>query len=110
MRTQIQLTESQIRRLRIEARERGISLAAVVRRHLDRGLADEQSDLAERYRRAAMLIGAFPGPGDLSEKHDQYLAEAFEADLATPHPAPNAGRSLGVKRRDVATKRRRAAR
>lgn len=41
VRTQIQLTDQQARRVRAEARERGLSLAEMIRRYVERGLAYE---------------------------------------------------------------------
>jgi hypothetical protein len=81
VRTQIQLTEQQARRLRARARERGVSLAAVIRRCVDEALADDSSDRATLYERAARVVGRFPdrhGAGDLSRKHDRYLDDAFK--------------------------------
>jgi hypothetical protein len=40
IRTQIQLTEQQVRRLRAQAREQGVSLAEMIRRCVDKALAD----------------------------------------------------------------------
>ena len=64
VRTQIQLTEQQARRLRAQAHERGLSLAEVIRRYVEKGLADEAPDRA--------------GKRDLSAKHDHYLDEALK--------------------------------
>jgi hypothetical protein len=81
IRTQIQLTERQARRLRAQARDRGISLAEVIRRYVEKGLSEEESDRAALYDRAARMVGRFRdrrGAGDLSTRHDRYLDEAFE--------------------------------
>lgn len=81
IRTQIQLTEEQARRLRQAARERGLSMAEVVRRCIDRGLAAEVPDRAARYARAAELVGAFADPAGarrVAEGHDEYLGGAYE--------------------------------
>lgn len=81
VRTQIQLTEQQARRLRAEARERGVSLAEVIRRYVERGLADNAPDRAALYERAARTVGRFADrrrARDLSSKHDRYLDEAYE--------------------------------
>ncbi|MDP9342916.1 MAG: ribbon-helix-helix protein, CopG family [Actinomycetota bacterium] len=76
IRTQIQLTEQQIRELRKLAAERQVSLATVVREAVDRML--EQGDVEERRRRALEAIGGFrSGHTDISEDHDRYLAEDF---------------------------------
>ena len=80
VRTQIQLTEAQARRLRAYARQHDISLAEVIRRCVEKGLADEAEDRAALYGRAAALVGRFPdrrGAKDLAGHHDRYLDEAF---------------------------------
>jgi hypothetical protein len=81
VRTQIQLTEQQARQLRARARERGLSLAEVIRRYVEKGLAEEAPDRTELYARAAQLVGRFRdrrGARDVSARHDEYLDEAFE--------------------------------
>lgn len=81
VRTQIQLTEQQARRLRAEARERGLSLAEMIRRYVEKGLSEETLDRAALYDRAARAVGRFrdrQGARDTSSKHDVYLDEAFE--------------------------------
>ncbi len=80
VRTQIQLTEEQVRRLRRRARQEGISLAEVIRRCVDEGLAGQTVDRAGLYRRAAGIVGRFPdieGARDLAGSHDRYLDDAF---------------------------------
>ncbi|WP_025322308.1 ribbon-helix-helix protein, CopG family [Deferrisoma camini] len=81
VRTQIQLTETQNRRLRELARREGISLAEAIRRCVQRALAEKTEDRAALYARAAELVGSLErpeGPQDLAENHDRYLEEAFE--------------------------------
>jgi hypothetical protein len=81
VRTQIQLTERQARRLRGRAHERGVSLAEIIRRYVDKGLAEEAPDRAALFDRAARLVGRFRvrrGARNLSSQHDRYLDEAFE--------------------------------
>lgn len=81
VRTQIQLTEAQARRLKAEARERGLSLAEVIRRYVEKGLAEHAPDRVALYARAARLVGKFPeqtNARDVSADHDRYLDEAFE--------------------------------
>ncbi len=76
IRTQIQLTAAQHRALRRLAADRGISMAALLRRLVDRGLETEASDLTSRWERASKLVGAFRSKErDLSTAHDRYLAE-----------------------------------
>jgi hypothetical protein len=81
VRTQIQLTEQQARRLRAQARERGLSLAEVIRRYVEKGLSEEAPNRAALYERAARVVGRFRdrrGARDVSSRHDRYLDEAFE--------------------------------
>ena len=81
VRTQIQLTDRQARRLRAEARERGLSLAKIIRRCVEKGLSEEASERAVLYERAARVVGRFRDRGrarDVSKNHDRYLDEAFE--------------------------------
>jgi len=80
IRTQIQLTAVQARKLRARARQQGKSLAETIRRFVDRGLAEEQTERGDLYARAARLIGRFPdrrGAKNLALRHDHYLDEAF---------------------------------
>ena len=81
LRTQIRLTNEQARRLRAEAHERGISLAELIRRYVEKGLAEETADRSAVYARAARLVGRFAdlhGARDVSGEHDRYLDEAFK--------------------------------
>ncbi len=81
VRTQIQLTDQQARRLRAEARERGLSLAEIIRRYVEKGLSEGTRDRAARYDCAARVVGRFRdrrGARDVSSGHDRYLDEAFE--------------------------------
>jgi hypothetical protein len=77
VRTQIQLTEEQAAELKRIAAERGVSVAELVREGVDevikgsRGLSWE-----EKRRRALSVVGKYRGPSDLSERHDEYFAEA----------------------------------
>jgi hypothetical protein len=82
VRTQIQLTERQSSRLKEVAEHKGVSVAEVVRRAVDQALdQDSVSDRAERRARALAVVGRFRGTAsDVSENHDQYLAEAYRHD------------------------------
>jgi metal-responsive CopG/Arc/MetJ family transcriptional regulator len=79
VRTQVQLTRSLAEALRRTAAEQGVSQADIIRKSLEmylrrtRGLSEEDID-----RRALALIGAFQGPSDLSERHDDYAVEAYQ--------------------------------
>jgi hypothetical protein len=81
VRTQIQLTAEQARRLRAWARDEGVSLAEIVRRCVERTLASRPGDRDAGFARAAELIGSLIDPEgrtDLARDHDRYLAKAFE--------------------------------
>lgn len=81
VRTQIQLTEQQARRLRAQARDRGLSLAEIIRRYVEKGLSEQTADRAALYERASRVIGRFRdhrGARDISSKHDRYLDQAYE--------------------------------
>ena len=76
IRTQISLSADQMRRLRRTARERGVSIAAVIRDAVDRSVPDEETDRLTRQRRAFGLTGAFDsGQRDTAERHDDVLAD-----------------------------------
>jgi non-ribosomal peptide synthetase component F len=81
IRTQIQLTEQQTQRLKALAKERGVSMAELIRQSVDTLLeSPETTDREERKRRALSIIGMFRSDApDLSINHDEYLAEAYEA-------------------------------
>lgn len=76
VRTQIQLTEAQALALRRAARSQGVSMAEIVRRCVEAGIATQLADRAGQYERAARLVGAFQDrqqARDVSAKHDKYL-------------------------------------
>lgn len=81
IRTQIQLTEQQTRGLRALSRREGVSMSALIRRSVDRLLAEQAPERTALYARAATLVGAFPDPSgstDISSEHDRVLVEAYE--------------------------------
>jgi predicted DNA-binding protein len=79
IRTQIQLTDEQARRLKRVAQQRGISMAEATREAIESWLAaSSQSSIDERRRRAVSAVGKFrSGKRDVSERHDDYLAEGY---------------------------------
>jgi hypothetical protein len=78
VRTQIQLTENQVRRLKRRAAERGVSMAELIRRAVDQSF--EPDDMDAKWERALSVVGKFRSDvPDLSERHDDYLADAFLA-------------------------------
>jgi len=79
VRTQIQLTEKQAKMLRSLAKAKKVSMAKLVRQGVDMLLRNTSLlDIEERKKNAIQAIGKFrSGARDVSEKHDQYLNEAF---------------------------------
>lgn len=80
IRTQVQLTETQVKELKRIAAARGVSLAEVVREAVDGVIRSGgvAVDREERKRRALAAAGKFrSGVQDTSVRHDRDLAEAF---------------------------------
>ena len=80
IRTQIQLTETQARTLKKVAMDKGTSVAEVIRRAVD-NMVQRSPKVSgeERIKRALEIVGKFrSGRRDVSQKHDKYLAEAYE--------------------------------
>jgi hypothetical protein len=78
VRTQISLTAEQAEGLSRLARERGVSMAALVREGVDAVLA--QRVRRERWQQALEMIGKYrskDGATDVAEHHDAYLADAY---------------------------------
>jgi hypothetical protein len=80
LRTQIQLTEEQARALKDLAHREGKSVAELTRQAVDYWLQKVGSVSAEeRRQRALAVVGRFhSGLSDISERHDDYLAEAYD--------------------------------
>lgn len=75
IRTQISLTEDQMRRLRREARSRHMSLAAVIRDAVDRVVPDEDARRRDRIETLLTAAGsATSGTGRVARDHDAELA------------------------------------
>jgi hypothetical protein len=77
-RTQISLSSRQAQALRRLAEKRNTSMAALIREAVDRtyGL---QATVDPRWERALASVGGFnSGLPDLAERHDDYLADAFQ--------------------------------
>jgi hypothetical protein len=79
VRTQIQLTEAQSQALKEKAARENVSMAELIRRAVDHWLQTRDSiSLEERRQRALAVVGQFhSGKSDVSERHDEYLAEAY---------------------------------
>jgi hypothetical protein len=75
IRTQVSLTEDQMRRLRGEARRRHVSLAAVVREAVDRVVPDPETQRSGRLDALLSIAGsAASGTGTVAARHDDVLA------------------------------------
>jgi hypothetical protein len=75
IRTQISLTEEQHTRLQRKARQRGVSMATLIREAVEVVLPDDDG-VRERRRRAFALAGAFrSGRHDTAATHDDALGE-----------------------------------
>ena len=79
IRTQVQLTESQVQALRKMAVSRRVSIARLIRQAVDSMIeSSPQPDPEERRKRALEIVGKFgSGQHDISTKHDDYLPDAY---------------------------------
>lgn len=79
VRTQVQFTTAQVRRLKAAARVQELSVAEVVRRCVDASLGAPLPKRADLYARAASIVGAFRAgeTENLSGRHDEHLVDAF---------------------------------
>jgi len=76
IRTQVSLTENQMRRLRAEARRRGVPIAEVVRDAVDRAVPLDPGERRARFARLLSAAGRFhSGTGDIAERHDEIAGE-----------------------------------
>ena len=83
LRTQIQLTEEQMRELKAQAEARNVSISELIRQSVDQWIAASKGiSLSERRKRAIAIAGRFRSgnPGEnVSQEHDTFLAEIFSA-------------------------------
>lgn len=78
IRTQIQMENDQIEWLRAQARARGVSVSQLIREGITLFRADQERFPEDKKKKALAAIGRFSsGNSDVSERHDDYLAEAF---------------------------------
>ena len=79
VRTQIQLTEDQVKALKKIAVSRQVSVAELIRRAVDTIIkTSTAADPEDRRERALESAGKFSsGKSDISKKHDAYLSESF---------------------------------
>lgn len=86
IRTQVSLTEVQMRALRRRSQRTGKSIARLVREGVDKVLADD--DWEQRKRRLRAISGKYrSGLPDLAENHDEYYVQAVEERIGRrPRP------------------------
>jgi predicted Ser/Thr protein kinase len=79
VRTQIQLTEEQARKVKKIAASRGVAMAEVIRDAVEGVIRSNAGTISEERRtRAIEILGKFrSGKKDVSKQHDAYLAEAW---------------------------------
>lgn len=77
IRTQVQLTEEQVGRMRAAARSRGVSMAQAIRDAVDN--AGGETDVDRRHRRALGVVAKFAsGRSDAATAHDRELARIYD--------------------------------
>jgi predicted transcriptional regulator len=80
VRTQIQLTEEQAKKLRELSAASRESVAALIRKAVDQFIISGKPDRSTLYRQAKSVVGKHKcDTGDVSIHHDRYLEEAFES-------------------------------
>ena len=81
LRTQIQLKEEQMEWLRSKARTKGISVSQLIRESIKFYQTHEEHLPEDRKKNALEAVGRFSsGTSDVSERHDDYLAEAYKKE------------------------------
>ncbi len=79
VRTQIQLTKEQTRLLKRIAAQENKSVAELIRQSVDLMLQKQgQPDQKQLRQKAMQAAGKLSGPSDLSENHDNYLADIYQ--------------------------------
>jgi predicted Ser/Thr protein kinase len=79
VRTQIQLTEEQAKKIKKIAASRGAPMAEVIRDAVEGAIRSGAGTVSEeRRKRALEIVGKFrSGKRDVSKKNDAYLTEAW---------------------------------
>jgi hypothetical protein len=78
----IGFSDRQRERLRERANARHVSVARVVLDAVDQAYPDGAEQRRLAHLRSLAVVGRFhSGKSDISERHDDYLAEAYAADL-----------------------------
>jgi len=80
VRTQIQLTEEQAKKVKKLAANRGIPMAEVIRDAIEGVIRSDARTSPEDVRKRALdVLGKFrSGKRDVTKRHDAYLGEAFK--------------------------------
>jgi hypothetical protein len=80
IRTQIQLTEEQARKLKAMAVSTDQSMAALIRKAVEQLLAGDPRDRSTLYRSAKSVVGKYTADvADVAQNHDRYLQEAYKS-------------------------------
>ena len=78
IRTQIQLTEEQLKNLKRLASKKHVSISELIRQGVNVLIRSGEANIEDRKKRAIAAAGRFrSGKKDISVKHDEYLTEAF---------------------------------
>lgn len=80
VRTQIQLTEDQYKKLKRQADIEGVSMSELIRRGVDRLLSTPAGRSDEEMRSQALeIMGRFKsGKKDIARRHDDYLGDSYK--------------------------------
>ena len=82
IRTQIQLEEEQMQWLREKAGARGVSVSQLIREGVSFYRSYQERFTEDKKNRAMAAVGRFASNlSDVSERHDVYLAEAYEKEV-----------------------------
>ncbi len=77
-RTQIQIEEDQVEWLKNRSRDRGVSISRLIRESIDLLRVQEKMYPNDKKQRALAAVGRFASnASDVSERHDEYLTDAF---------------------------------
>ena len=79
VRTQVQFAEEDLKELRREAAEEGVSVSKLVRRYVSAGLDGRRRPSREEIVRGLREVAGkyHSGTHDAAREHDKYLAEAY---------------------------------
>jgi len=79
IRTQVQLTDEQVKMLRELSATSRESVAALIRKAVDQFIVSGNPERSALYRQAEPVVGKYKSDsGDNSIHHDRYLEKAFE--------------------------------